>query len=175
MNVGVYYSAIRADLITSHETDLHLARLIEKNDSQIQEFVLEVLTECFLGKRAFCLYTEFLHSISSIRRLLSRKIMIPGYFLANPSAALLIQSIEDGMALNSLKDIAKYSDSENIELKKKIETVFAEWVETASHPGVGVETLVDMVTKVASILNPAFVVWHYELRKHICLFCQSLS
>ena len=58
---------MRADLVTSHEVDLHLARLMEHGTAKVHQFVIDLLSLCCLGENPGFLYTEFLHTIRGIK------------------------------------------------------------------------------------------------------------
>jgi hypothetical protein len=67
----IYFAVMRAELITSIETDLHLARLIEHGTSSMKSFAIALLSSCCLGDNPFFLYTEFLHTLREIKRCIA--------------------------------------------------------------------------------------------------------
>lgn len=142
MNTKVYFSAIKANIITSHEADIHLARLFEHGDKENQGFVFNLLTECCVESNYFCVFTEFLHTIGSIQRL----VLENGNKKSSENAQIILKKLESRMSINLLKDCLQDED-----FRKKIEDVFNEWVEISSHPGVGLDYQYDYVRKVFGI------------------------
>jgi CCR4-NOT transcription complex subunit 1 len=142
LNTKVYFIAIRANIITSHEADLHLARLFEHGDKENQSFVLNLLTECCVESNYFCVYTEFLHTIGSIQRL----VLENGNRRSSENAQIILKKLESRMSVNLLKDCLQDED-----FRKKIENAFNEWVEISSHPGIGLDYQQGYVKKVFEI------------------------
>jgi CCR4-NOT transcription complex subunit 1 len=134
----IYSAVIKADIISPHEVDLHLARLIEHNPSNL-EFAIELINRCCLGEAPFCVYTDFLYTIACVR-----KSIASGY--AVDSGSLLIQNVEKRTALMELSHVAlSTNDCNNVDFKKTLSFVFEEWVEIASHLGTSVQTQTEFV------------------------------
>lgn len=136
----IYASIIRANIVTSHEVDLHLARMIDHSFAALR-FAIALITECCLDEFSFCPFTDFLHTINIVRSsALSDN--------ASEDISTFIDMIDKKSALFSINCVMQNSNPDPIELKRALGFVFDEWIEIAAHPGAGFQTQNDFVVEV---------------------------
>ena len=133
-NQDIYLAIMKADLVTSHEVDLHLARLLEHGNEKVHKFVIGLLSLCCLGDKPGFLYTEFLHTMRGIKH---QVLEGESSTLFNPFLA----EIRKMMAIFQCKSLV----ARGTDLLKCFEAIFEEWVEISSHSGIGMETQTDFI------------------------------
>ncbi|EGF78328.1 hypothetical protein BATDEDRAFT_35788 [Batrachochytrium dendrobatidis JAM81] len=143
-DIQVNIALLQSDLLDVAEFDMQLARQVETGRPNVIEFAASLLTTCLIERRKFALYTDFLFTIQSFRRLVTQGKV-------SSSVTTLLSNVEKGSAIMSAKNLI-LQDPSNDAVREHLSLVFHEWIQIFNHPSSSLATHLDFVTQLQDIL-----------------------
>ncbi|KAH6563032.1 hypothetical protein BASA62_008802 [Batrachochytrium salamandrivorans] len=144
-SIPVTIALVQSELLGVADFDVQLARQVETGRATVIEFAASLLTTCLIERRKFALFTDFMYTIQSLRKVAAQG-------KTQPSVSNLLSGVDKISAIVSAKDIILHGSDKDL-LREHLGLVFQEWVHIYSHPSSNLSVHLDFASKLHDILQ----------------------
>lgn len=155
-SVPIMLLFLRTDIISMHELDMQLARMMESGKPWVSGFTIALIRQCVLGDKKIAAHSDFMHSIEFFTRQVQKGKRIEG-------AEELLGELSPTQLAVRLGELDIDDPEVDQQVRHLFSLLFKEWVQLCYHSGANEMAQKQFISQLIShgflkndLVNPLF-------------------